>query len=175
MNRGDRMFVVPRFIGAGNDRMNAVTTSDLRKHPLRRPTAPRAGGPDAKDRAASGANFAGPTQGGGCLALGGVLARIAWIDCKVGEEVQPAPQRAQHRVLRQEWRKETLEFVGLFHVDAEFFQQCLQVLLGRLLAMEANLIVQGLTTPREHCGGPVIVFGFGHPFARASFHRGACL
>src|SRR5260370_4864940 len=130
---------------------------------------------DGQHYAALRPNAFGPAQGGGCLPSGGVLARIARVDGKVREEVQAAAQRAQCRVMRSEWRKEPLEDVSLFHIDGEFFQQCLQVLLGRLLCMEADLIVKGLATPREQSGDPVVVFGLAHPFARGSFHRGACL
>ena len=53
--------------------------------------------------------------------------------------------------------------------SAEFLQKCIQKNFGSLLAVNADLIVEGLATPRERCGGPVIVFGVGHSFASAFF------
>jgi len=44
-------------------------------------------------------------------------------------------------MIRRKQFLQIVQIVGLWDVHAEFFQQGLQVFLGRLLAMETNLIM----------------------------------
>src|SRR5205807_6010046 len=99
-----------------------------------------------------------------------VVTRVTGFDCKIRKEKQAAPQRTQSRMMRTQLSQKPFEFVGLFHRDREFFQQCLQVLLSRLLAVKADLVMKRLACVGEFRGGLIVGFGLAHPLARGFFH-----
>ncbi len=76
--------------------------------------------------------------------------------------------------MREELSEELPKVVSLANEDVEFFQQRLQVLLGRLLTMEPNLVMKPLFGAREGFGGPIIVLGLAHPLPGGVFHKGPC-
>ena len=54
----------------------------------------------------------------------------------------------------------------------EFFQKSFQVLLGALLAMKADDVMQRVASAVEPCGGAVIGLGLVNPLPGQPFHRG---
>ena len=74
--------------------------------------------------------------------------------------------------MRQENGKHKDEVVRLGDCDAEFLQECLEVLFDALLTMEANRVMQGRLFSMQACRGAVIGFGLSYPFAGRPFHTG---
>lgn len=77
--------------------------------------------------------------------------------------------------MRQQQREQVFEEVGVRDGQPEFFQECFEVLLRRLLAEEAELVMKRLASPAYFGGEPVIAFGLSHPLAGCLFHKGLCL
>ena len=145
-----------------------------RKQPLRRPT-PWAAGPDAEDRAASGAHLAGPAEGGGCLTLAGVVAGITYLHGKTRQELQTAPKGSEDAVMRQQQSLQSEQIVRARHRRAQLLEQGFQVLLGALLTMEAGLVMKRFATSSEFCGEPVVFLRLVYPFGGHALHTTPCL
>jgi hypothetical protein len=99
-------------------------------------------GTNAEDISARLADLPGPALRRCRLTLGGVFAGIASVDCEIGQEIQATPQSPEGRMVRQEKFQQRDEIMGLWQGVAQFLQQRFEELLGRLLAMEAALIVE---------------------------------
>jgi hypothetical protein len=85
---------------------------------------------------------AAPVQGGLCLAFGGALLRIPCFNRVATQNHHPSPKRPQQRVIGEKGVEEVLENVRLWDGEPVFFHQPFEVLLGALLAVEANYIMQ---------------------------------
>ena len=70
--------------------------------------------------------------------------------------------------------QEAIEVMDLRHALALFFQQCLQVLFGRLLTMEAELVMKTFAAAYDYGREPVIVFGLAYPLACRPFQTRLC-
>ena len=108
------------------------------------------------------------------MPLAGMIAGIARVHCKTGEEIHPATQRLQGRVMRHDERQKRRENVRLGDGHAELLQDGFQVLFGGLLTMKAQLIMKRLAAARDGGGELEVAFCFSHPLARGPFHRGPC-
>ncbi len=142
--------------------------------PLRRPTVTLPRGPDAEERAASITYFARPTQGGGGLALGGIVKRITWTDSETRQELQTAPQGPDKAVMRQQQGPQSEEVVRARYRQAQLLEQRFQVLLGALLAMETRLVMKWFATSRESYGELVVFLRFLYPFGGQALHTTPC-
>src|SRR5262245_18935428 len=115
-----------------------------RKQSLRRPTATRAGGPDAQDRAASIAHAAGPAQCRGGFALGRSSTWIPWVNREVGEKPHSTTYGGQRPMVRQQQVEQVVEVMGLRNMVPQILQQRFQVLLGALLTMKGHQVMKRL-------------------------------
>ena len=112
----------------------------------------------------------GPAQGGRGLTLGGAQQRIARINGKSREESQPPSVAAERRAVRKQEIQQIFQIVCPGNREAQLLQQRFQVLLGGLLAMETDLIRQGLASRGEFAGCSKVVFRFADPLASHPFH-----
>ncbi len=71
---------------------------------------------------------------------------------------------------RQQSSCKFVEIMELRDRLAEFFKQSFQVLLCRLLSVEAKLVMKRFASASNRLGESVIGFGFANPLARRSFH-----
>src|SRR5712692_2952358 len=78
-------------------------------------------------------------------------------------------------MMRWKQAKKVIQIVGSWNCQARLLKQCLKVLLGRLLAMKADLIMKWLASARGLYGQAVIAFGLPHPGAGGLFHKELCL
>ena len=137
-----------------------------------RPHWPSARGPKPEQSAASLADFTGPAPGGGRLALRGAFARVPSLDGETSEKVQAAPKATQRAEMGNQEREQCDEIVCLRHGKAKLHKQRFEVLLSRLLAVEADGVMQGSASARELAGGEKIGLGLSHPFRGQPLHTG---
>ena len=121
------------------------------------------------------AHRAGPAQRRRGLTFGGAKQGVPWINGKPGKESQSSPEAAQQTGTRQQAVQAVLEIMGLREGDAQLLQQRFQILLGRLLTMEADLIRTRLWSRAEYFGRAKVVLRFAYPLAGHPFHRGFSL
>ena len=85
-----------------------------------------------------------------------------------------APQRAQVRVRRRELGQRAFEVVRLDDRHAALFQHGLEVLLGRLLTMEAYEVMERPGHGGQLVGPAPVVLRFFYPLARRPSHTALC-
>ena len=97
-------------------------------------------GRQAKSRTQFGPDATHVNEARSHLTRGGPLAWITIAHGIPAERDQNPPERRQRAVMRQEQVKKILKIVSLWHDGSVFLQQSLEILLGRLLAVEAHEI-----------------------------------
>src|SRR5262249_34655918 len=73
---------------------------------------------------------------------------------------------------RAEQVQQVVQVMRPRHRQPEFLQQPLQILLGTLLAVEADAIRYGVLAPTGPPCEDEVFFGLAHPLGRRPFHKG---
>src|SRR6266542_2173711 len=125
---------------------------------------------DAQERPRRLTHPSSPAEGGNRLTLAGAVAGIACVHGKSGEKKQSAPQGPQGRMMGHEPGQQQIEVVCLRHRKPAFFHQAFKVLLGTLLAMKADAVMNRNLASAAVLGEHVILLGLLDPLPRRLFH-----
>jgi len=101
-----------------------------------------------------------------CLARRGVQPWIAILDGVLRENVQDTSQRGHLGLVGQQEVQQDIEVVRLGNGNSVLLQQCLEVLLGGLLAMEAERVMDGWSCAGQLLGGHEVRLGLPYPLGR---------
>jgi hypothetical protein len=74
-------------------------------------------------------------------------------------------------VMRQKQDDKIVKNMRAWHQLIEFLEKSLQILLGRLLCMEARFVMMRISSARDFLGDDEIRLGLSHPLRRQPFHR----
>ena len=110
-------------------------------------------------------------QGRASLTGGRALARISVIHRETRERDESAPQRLQCRFVWQQKREKLIQVVRSWNNQADLLKERLEVLLGRLLAVETDEVIQWRLAPRQLACAPGIGLGLANPSRRQPVHK----
>ena len=113
-------------------------------------------------------------QGGLGLAGGCALSGVSVIHGESGERDERTPQRLQCRIVGQQEKEKLIQVVRSWNREAEFLKERLQVLFGRLLAVETDEIVQCRLTPSQLACAPGVGLGLANPSRGEPVHTAPC-
>lgn len=133
---------------------------------------------EAESDAHGGTDFLSVAECGVGLALGGIHAWVAILNGIPSQDLQCAPQGCKGPVVGPEYRLKGRQVMRPGHNQAEFLNQSFEMLLGRLLAVEANLVMKRLSSGSRSSIEPArdepVFFGLPDPFPCHLFHTGPC-
>ena len=100
-----------------------------------------------------------------------VFFGITDLDSVSIERIEPTSQSPQLCVAREKKVQQYDKFVSAWRDKAPFLEERFEILLGSLLAVKADQVIEEGLVPIQDSGADDVGLGFADPARRQSFHK----